>query len=170
MSSISAVEELKSLREKREAIAKEITEKATVLFKEASSTLFVEFPNLVSFGWTQYTPYFNDGDTCTFGSNHTNPWIKFTSFENEENEEDDEDLDYDDEFSEYRYYNYSKDYKTKTLKPGLTEAKLAEVTTGHAVIDFLRNFDDDDMLHMFGDHQKVIVTASKVLADDYDHD
>ena len=164
---MSAVEELKNLRAKREELSKEITKKATVLFKEASSTLFVEYPNLVSFGWTQYTPYFNDGDTCEFGSRHDSPFIKFTS---SENSEDEDDLDYEDEFSTYHYYNYNKSYKVKTLKPELTEAQLKEVETGNAVVAFLKNFDDSDMLHMFGDHQKVIVTAKKVESEDYDHD
>ena len=29
---------------------------------------------IVEFGWTQYTPYFNDGDTCVFGIH--NPWFR----------------------------------------------------------------------------------------------
>lgn len=27
----------------------------------------VDDPTIVEFGWRQYTPYFNDGDTCEFG-------------------------------------------------------------------------------------------------------
>jgi hypothetical protein len=38
--------------------------KATLTF--GSAELFEEFPELESFSWTQYTPYFNDGDTCEF--------------------------------------------------------------------------------------------------------
>ncbi|MEU0159006.1 hypothetical protein ABZ154_09225 [Streptomyces sp. NPDC006261] len=29
----------------------------------------VDDPTIVEFGWTQYTPYFNDGDTCDFSVN-----------------------------------------------------------------------------------------------------
>lgn len=163
---MSAVEQLKELRAKREAIAKQITEQATILFKEASKTLFEEFPNLVSFGWTQYTPYFNDGDTCEFGSHHDSPFIRFTTSENEGRDPDD--LDYDDEFSTYVYYDgYGKNRK---LRANLSEDQLEELKTGEAVIEFLKNFDDDDMLHMFGDHQKVVVTKYKVVSDEYSHD
>lgn len=35
-------------------------------FKE----LFEKYPKLEKISWTQYTPYFNDGDECTFRSNH----------------------------------------------------------------------------------------------------
>ena len=166
MSSSSSMRELKDLRKKRQELAEEITTKAKTLFKEAVGTLFVEFPNLVSFGWTQYTPYFNDGDECTFGSGHSNPFIKFTTSKNTDPDE----LGYEDEFSDYHYYDYSKDFKQKTLKPTLTIAQLAEVTTGKSVVEFLTNFDDDDMLNMFGDHQKVIVTSNKVESEDYEHD
>lgn len=32
-----------------------------------SENLFAKYPGLESFGWTQYTPYFMDGDPCVFG-------------------------------------------------------------------------------------------------------
>ena len=32
--------------------------------------LFERFPKLERISWSQYTPYFNDGDECTFRSNH----------------------------------------------------------------------------------------------------
>jgi hypothetical protein len=31
--------------------------------------IFSANPVLVSFGWRQYTPYFNDGEECTFSAN-----------------------------------------------------------------------------------------------------
>ncbi len=31
---------------------------------------FEKYPMLERVSWTQYTPYFNDGDECTFRSNH----------------------------------------------------------------------------------------------------
>jgi hypothetical protein len=166
MSSKEAMGELKNLREKRNAIAKEITERAKTLFEEASATLFEEYPNLVKFGWSQYTPYFNDGDTCTFSSHHEYPSIVFTSTPKQSEDEDD---DYDnDEFSEYHYTDgYGKDKKKKT---NLTPDEEAEYATGMAVIEFLKNFEDDDMLSMFGDHQRISVTRKGVESEDYEHD
>ena len=35
--------------------------------KEFSKDLFDRNPELENFGWTQYIPYFNDGDPCEFG-------------------------------------------------------------------------------------------------------
>jgi hypothetical protein len=48
--------------------------KATLTF--GSAELFEEFPELESFSWTQYTPYFNDGDTCEFSANIDYPEIE----------------------------------------------------------------------------------------------
>lgn len=39
------------------------------LFEEATKHLFNQFPELKKFSWTQYTPYWNDGDECLFGCN-----------------------------------------------------------------------------------------------------
>ena len=36
-------------------------------------------PTIVEFGWRQYTPYFNDGDPCTFGVHGT--WVRTTADE-----------------------------------------------------------------------------------------
>jgi len=48
-------------------------ETAKGLFTEMSTELFNENPTLMGFGWTQYTPYFNDGDVCTFRCNSDYP-------------------------------------------------------------------------------------------------
>ena len=36
------------------------------LFKKGLQEVFDEFPDIEFISWTQYTPYFNDGDECTF--------------------------------------------------------------------------------------------------------
>src|SRR5271155_1039404 len=43
-------------------IEKLVSEKLHLKFIE----LFDEYPNLVSFSWTQYANFFNDGDPCNF--------------------------------------------------------------------------------------------------------
>lgn len=56
------------------------------LFTEA----FEAMPNLQAVAWTQYTPYFNDGETCEF-SRH-----EFQAYSKGDPEEDADDNDYDD--------------------------------------------------------------------------
>lgn len=35
-------------------------------FLEIAGELFEKYPTMESFSWKQYTPYFNDGEPCTF--------------------------------------------------------------------------------------------------------
>lgn len=37
--------------------------------REAKEQLFDKYEELTNFKWCQYTPYFNDGDTCRFSAN-----------------------------------------------------------------------------------------------------
>lgn len=55
----------------------EYREETQKVFGEASEQLFKEIPEIKSFQWTQYTPYFNDGDECTFGVNTDTRGITF---------------------------------------------------------------------------------------------
>lgn len=163
---MSVLKEIKTIKTEIEKLRKEAKEKVSSIFKTAALELFTEYPNLVRISWTQYTPYFNDGDACTFSSGHTSPAIYFTSSVNEDGEEDYE--RYEEEWNTYNYYDgYGKD---KKLKSDLTKEQKAELKTGKAVNDFLENFDDEDMENLFGDHVKVIITKDGVETDDYDHD
>ncbi|MFE2045712.1 hypothetical protein ACFXAZ_33315 [Streptomyces sp. NPDC059477] len=42
-------------------------------------------PTIVEFGWRQYTPYFNDGDPCTFSAHGT--WVRTTVDEGADEDE-----------------------------------------------------------------------------------
>ncbi len=64
-------------------LRKQIETEAKEFFKTESKALFSQFDELKSFSWTQYTPYFNDGQECTFSSNHNYPEI------NDRGEDDD---------------------------------------------------------------------------------
>lgn len=57
---------LKSLTKKLETLKKELQKEGKEAFSLATADLFLNHPPLKSFGWKQYTPYFNDGDPCVF--------------------------------------------------------------------------------------------------------
>lgn len=50
----------------KEEYMKTIKEKGTQLVKLVFAEFFKENPEIFYVGWTQYTPYFNDGDECVF--------------------------------------------------------------------------------------------------------
>lgn len=128
---------------------KEMEDVAKKAFAEVAADVFTKFPTLQSFGWTQYTPYFNDGDECTFRCNSDCPTLTFLT----DGEEEEFDTNYGDE---------PDDPKT----PADLREKAEE-----AVQEFLGAFEDDDMQTMFDNH--VRVTASRdgtTSTSEYEHD
>lgn len=173
----TAIQQLTSFRDRRAALETEIKETGKKLFAEAVETLFTEYPKLVAFSWTQYTPYFNDGDSCEFGANTDNPRIQYG---------DDEELD------EYYFRNTEyiadgkeqvKDWsgrmvtrpKYKSIKVEHTEEDLAKKAAHNAISEFLNLFGSDDFRAMFGDHTQVIVSKTlgniiDITTESYDHE
>jgi hypothetical protein len=62
----SAINEFdQKLKKMREELSEEFKKKFKVICKD----IFEKYPDIIKFGWTQYTPYFNDGDPCVFRYN-----------------------------------------------------------------------------------------------------
>lgn len=55
------------LKEKKAEILKEFEANGKELLAETAQAIFQSHPDVDSIGWTQYTPYYNDGDACQFG-------------------------------------------------------------------------------------------------------
>lgn len=53
---------------RRKELEETMKTEAKAAFAELTKHLFEEDPILESFSWRQYTPYFNDGNTCEFGA------------------------------------------------------------------------------------------------------
>jgi hypothetical protein len=146
----------KALKAKMAEAKKLMEETAQKAFTEMSAEFFEDNPSLVSFTWNQFTPYWNDGDVCTFGANCDYPSVTFTASdgkvvsynENSGNCTDADDFDLD-----------SKPYD-KEIK------KLVEATG-----NFLGNFEEEDLKVMFGDHMEITVNRSgKVEKEEYEHE
>lgn len=59
-------DKLASLIEQQKAVKAAFQLEAQGLFKEYVKEFFETIPEIKTIKWTQYTPYFNDGDECTF--------------------------------------------------------------------------------------------------------
>jgi len=55
----------KKLKDHQQA-GEQLRKEGQSIFEAAAKELFAKYPSLESFSWTQWTPYFNDGDTCYF--------------------------------------------------------------------------------------------------------
>ncbi len=61
------------MKQQMEALREQMKVAAKAFFSDASKSLFEAHPELESFGWTQYTPYFNDGQPCVFSVHNDEP-------------------------------------------------------------------------------------------------
>jgi hypothetical protein len=124
---------------------------------------------IVSFGWTQYTPYFADGERCVFGVNE--PWFRTTADAppedvGDESEADTHRLSYHPTLAAERYDRASGSFVSverdaETVRRWSRCQALAEaLATGGF---------DDVLLDAFGDHAHVRISRSGIVVDEYEH-
>jgi hypothetical protein len=154
------------LREKQEGIKKlkeEMLEASNKIFTEMTKVIFEEHPKVKSFGWNQYTPYFNDGETCAFFAN--TDYIYINGMSVDESEWINENI-----ITSYGTWNREeKVYEDRTEVPNLNyDSEL--VRANDEIKEFLCNFDEEFFMSQFGDHAEVTVTSEGVSVDEYEHD
>lgn len=135
-------QKLQQLREKYDAARKELETQGKSAFMAVVAELFVAEPLLQSFSWTQYAPYFNDGDPCTFSVHGVNKINGYDRWADEEEETEVEHLE---------------DCDHKRL-----EQKAEEIVNA---------LPDDIMQNIFGsDAQVTVFKNGKIEIDEYSHD
>lgn len=154
------------LLEERAELNKRFQEKAQELFKETTKEFFEKNPAVTAIIWTQYTPYFNDGDTCEFSVN--DPY--FTNA-------DGDDIDDLSSWGEYEGNNdkvwsesawgfkYTKERDPEADFSGVDMASVNKMS------ELIQSSDMEDVMEaMFGDHVRVTATRNGFDVDDYSHD
>jgi len=152
------------LLEKQRALKAEFQQTAQQLFKETTKVFFTENPGVKAIVWNQYTPYFNDGDTCEFSVNEP----CFTNAEGD-------DLD---DISWGEYEGDRDDIWAAEAWSINTGETLAPNSFGSTDSKSCYNFSNiitsaemqDVMLAMFGDHVHVVATAEGFDVSEYSHD
>jgi|694.fasta_scaffold34679_11 hypothetical protein len=133
---------------------KMMSENAKNIFSDISKGIFEKNPSLNSFAWSQYTPYFNDGESCTFSVNRD-----YYKINGSEETCDDWSLNHE----KYSQEMDLTDYGFETL-----DQLRAAYTDINELIDM---FDDDDLEGMFGDHVEIVVFRDgRIEIDYYSHD
>lgn len=159
-------DELKKMNEELAELKKNHLERSKKLFTEVTVKVFEKHPALESFSWNQYTPYFNDGEECTFSANIDYPEI------NDSDENDDGAPDYFNEtkvVEHGKYNSQTRQYEGRIEKPN-PDYSPELVAAKSDVIEFLGNIDDSVLRDLFGDHVKVTVTKMGTEVDGYEHD
>lgn len=150
------------LIEEQRALRAKFQETAQALFKETTKQFFDNNPGVTAIHWTQYTPYFNYGDTCVFRVGDA----YFTNANSEQMEELTSWGDYEGEdesvWSETAWgFTYHKDRQYEGIIVG--EAKQ--------FADLIGSGDMEEVMEaMFGDHVRVVATRDGFDVQEYVHD
>lgn len=148
---IGKINEFKVIRDEH---MKLLRDNAKSVFGDITKDIFNDNPQLNSFSWKQYTPYFNDGDTCVFGVNRD-----YFKLNNSSDNIDEWTLNHE---------NYSKEIDLKDF----SFDSIASLKKAYTQIDeLLSTFEDDVLCQMFGDHAEITVYRNGVIdVDEYSHD
>ncbi len=164
MSTQNIKEQLQALKSNYQKLAKD-------LFLTGTKELFDKYEALDSFGFTAYSPYFNDGESCEFSARTDIPYINGYH----EYDEGDERCD-SFEAREGDVYIWDKINRSEYSS---TERKWVEVAGDEKlsamvgdVVEFLSSFDDDDVWEeMVGNHVIVQFTREGLQIEEYsNHD
>lgn len=169
-------EKYKKLIEEQQELARKFQEQAKALFKETIAEFWSLNPGVNAIVWHQYTPYWNDGDTCEFSvysptfTNATGDqlyYINYGEFDPEESEED-ETVWATDNINWTMTGNSDWNIETK-------QKILAGPTVNIESCEFLSKMlqsseFENVMKMMFDDHVKVIATRDGFEVENYDHD
>lgn len=150
-----------SYKETKKKFQDEIKDKMKLAFKE----FFDANPEVEEMTWVQYTPWFNDGDTCEFSVND----IVIPVYLNDDEREEAEDCHYYD-LEGFQIDNYYKERLTDAEEVfGADRAK--ELAT--AIKEFRSDFHsipEEVMEGVFNNHVKVTATREGFEVEEYEHD
>jgi ribosome-associated translation inhibitor RaiA len=184
------ISSVKQIQSKLNAIQKEIAKLEKQAAKESEKLIskgfkeiFKKYPDLKSFSWTQYTPYFNDGDECIFSANTESIYIN--------NEEEEDSVYGAEQFLEKllnptkeinklkkRIEEYKKEkYDYSWLESEIQRIQNASVNEARRRLNILKDIeqilseiDNDCYRSMFGDHVRVTVTKDGWSTEGYEHE
>lgn len=121
-------------------------------------------PEIVEFGWRQYTPYFNDGDPCVFSA--MEPWFRLTT------DPDDGDFDtYDHEIDQHprlstrRWVGGRHEDQVLSPEDAARRERCAALSSAIDGGEF-----ENVLLEAFGDHAEITVRRDGISVDFYSHD
>lgn len=152
--------EVKTLLENYHNSLKEVND----FFKNNLGAMIAEImqtsPRINSIGFTAYTPFFNDGDTCVY-SVHDIRWINGINIDYDNCE-----IDYD---WKVGYFDQKGSFKEDIDK--LPETTLIDSRVIDKIQELLDSIPTETAESIFGDHVKVTIDREgNIKTEDYEHD
>lgn len=147
----AAVEKIELARAEAASVAKEA-------FSEMCAEVFEQHPSLDAFRWKQYTPYFNDGDPCTFRCCIDASDIDVCAVGS-------------DEFEEGYEVSSKTDYDEKARKSFPKKELHPLYNAQEAASELLGKINEEQLKELFGDHAEITAYRDgDVEVEEYEHD
>lgn len=143
------------------AAQERIKVRANEILAPAVKKIFELIPDLCLINWTQYTPYFADGDECVFGVGEIN-------FLSQRDVDVGEDEDYRNSYYLPDNKYFVEQNKQIKLAYGDNAEKYRDITK--QFVTFINLIPEDTMKSLFGDHVKVTIRKDKIEIDEYEHE
>lgn len=187
MVSKSLAKRMRELNKEMDKLRNEMTKESKKAFKTGVKELFDQYPDLNSFGWAQYTPYFNDGEECIFSAYTESVFIngdpdayypgELESFLDEINNKEKtikklrKEIE-DTKNSEYKssWIKECNERKIKDIEEANPDEIKKQAKMVRDIVDFLQLIDNDALRDMFGDHVMVTVSRDGIETEEYEHD
>jgi hypothetical protein len=117
---------------------------------DALKIFFETYPEFIV-SWTQYTPYFNDGDPCTFSVNNPELFVS------------------EDDFHSFDGFESWSFYEGRFLEecPNLGVEVWSDWKD---LADFMAEIPDQIYEEIFDNHVRVVASKEGFLVESYDHD
>lgn len=151
-------EELKAINEQMQVLKKETSEKYKQLFSTLSAKVFEKHPALESFSWTQYSPYFNDGDECVFSVNEVN---YVNGIDIDEDQPDEEFV------TDWNGLRDDKGNRPKVKNKHYVPELVQAIKDCRELVSLV---EEDTMAELFGNHVEVTVTRNGIETEECSHD
>lgn len=154
------MKELKRLIKDFEDAQKAFQKQAKKAFTDSMKEFFVENPEIKVIKWKQFSPYFNDGDECTFS-------VGMPVFSNAPNPDDIQHSDYvgeDTEDGEDPIWTHGEDCYGDVEAPPIKRL--------HTAMDEFETIQQSDAFQelaetMFGNHVEIVITPAGIKVEDY---
>ncbi len=168
-----------SFKEAQKALMEEFQKSAHDMFQN----IFKYAPHLHMLTWTQYTPYFNDGDECYFSRNGIYA-VRDSYVNSEEHEEygdhprpyifEDDAIEHNmRKPSDYAFANRDRLiwYEEQvSLYEALPQEVRDEIDLVSEFVKTLEDIPEDVYQAMFGNHVAVYVTREGINVEEFEHD
>ena len=162
------MEALKKLKQTIETAKAEIKETGKKALDEAFQELLNKFPDVKGIAWHQYTPYFNDGDPCTFSIGERN--LIFTKEFFKKNELLTGYVNHSMVIDECNEDELDDAKNDALVAVSVFDTKNKEVKAANDMLNEIFSVDREIFEIAFGDHTVILATCEGYEIEDYEHD